>query len=671
MNQPRLPYRQVHLDFHTSGAIPGVGGKFDKRQFQEALRTGNVDSITLFSKCHHGWSYHPTKVNEMHPQLNFDLLGAQLEACREIGVRAPVYISAGVDEKEAVRHPEWLYRAPDESLSWTKDFYTKACFHVHCFNTGYLDLLIAQIEEAMTLFDPCELFLDIVGIQPCYCARCRNDILARGKDPRDPGAALEQAEVVYANYAARVESAVRKYSPTCAIFHNGGHITRGRRDIVKNNSHLELESLPTGGWGYDHFPMSASYAMTTGLQYLGMTGKFHGTWGEFGGFKHPNALRYETSLSIAFGAKCSIGDQLHPSGFMNPATYELIGKAYREIEKKEPWCVCSANLADIAVLSQEAVGGGHANRDRASQADTGANRVLLEGKYLYNFIDQYEDLSRFKLLILPDTIRLSADLADRIGAYLRSGGKVLATGQSGLAQDRDEFLLDFGCDYTGESGTKPDYVLPEFDLTNGRVPHVMYEGGYTLRLRDGQCLLRRQNSYFDRDVYRFCSHQHTPNDDDAQTQPAGVLRGNTAYLGWNIFTDYALNGSLHLKEILRHCIEALIGDTKSLEVGLPDRGVATLAAQREERRYIAHLLFAHTTLRGTVKLEGAIAQKPIEVIEDIVPLTNVPVTLRVAEQIRSVHLEPEHQELPFTTNGSEVRFVVPKVEIHQMVSLGY
>ena len=52
-----------------------------------------------------------------------------------------------------------------------------------------------------------------------------------------------------------------------------------------------------------------AYARTLNMEYLGMTGKFHTTWGEFGGFKHPNALLYETALSLANGAKCSIGDQ--------------------------------------------------------------------------------------------------------------------------------------------------------------------------------------------------------------------------------------------------------------------------------------------------------------------------------------------------------------------------
>ena len=104
--------------------------------------------------------------------------------------------------------------------------------------------------------------------------------------------------------------------------------------------HLEIESLPTGGWGYDHMPLSAKYAATQkGVEYLGMTGKFHTSWGEFGGFKHPNALRYECAAMMAFGCRCSIGDQLHPNGELNIDTYKRIGLAYREVAEKEPWCV--------------------------------------------------------------------------------------------------------------------------------------------------------------------------------------------------------------------------------------------------------------------------------------------------------------------------------------------
>ena len=89
MSCPSLPFRQVHLDFHTSGHIPGVGARFHKAQFQEMLRRGRVNSVTLFSKCHHGYSYHDTRVGERHPHLHCDLLPLQMEASHEIGVQTP------------------------------------------------------------------------------------------------------------------------------------------------------------------------------------------------------------------------------------------------------------------------------------------------------------------------------------------------------------------------------------------------------------------------------------------------------------------------------------------------------------------------------------------------------------------------------------------------------
>ena len=51
-----LPYRQVHIDFHTSEAIDGIGSRFSKEQFIAALKEGHVNSVTLKSKCHHGWA---------------------------------------------------------------------------------------------------------------------------------------------------------------------------------------------------------------------------------------------------------------------------------------------------------------------------------------------------------------------------------------------------------------------------------------------------------------------------------------------------------------------------------------------------------------------------------------------------------------------------------------
>ena len=655
MKAKNIPYRQVHLDFHTSPAIPSVGERFSREQFAEALKRGHVNSITVFSKCHHGYSYHPTKANTMHPGLKFDLLGEQLAVCKELGVNAPVYISAGLDEKEANLHPEWLNKGTPNA---GPDFLNNAYYKLFCYNTPYMDQLEAQIEEVMERYNPVGIFLDISNVRTCYCQYCLKSMREKGLDPHNPADVAKQGEDVYAEYARRCEAAVRKYNPDTFIFHNAGNITRGRRDIADYDTHLELESLPTGGWGYDHFPMSAAYVRNLGMEYLGMTGKFHTTWGEFGGFKHPNALRYETALSISLGAKCSIGDQMHPSGEMNLSTYDLIGAAYEEVEAKEPFCRDKIAVSDVAILSVEA-----ASRisDRNSRPDIGACRMLLEGKYLFDLIDLETPFDGYKLVILPDMITVDDALAARLNDYRAKGGKILATGKSGLNAAGDAFAIDLGVTYEGKNSYCPTYMVPGdgTKMVNGVTSYVMYSEAQNIAPKAGAVVFAYQaEPYFNRTPEHFSSHQHTPDIPDSR-RPAAVYTENTAYIGWNIFEDYALKGSLCLKELFTNAIETLIGDVKTVSVaGLPDRGVVTLTRDADGSKYQLHLLFAHTCVRGT----------GIEVIEDLIDLHDLSVSLRGITP-KTVKAQPEGTDVPFTVTEEGVTVPVEVLSMHKILEL--
>lgn len=647
----KLRKRQIHLDFHTNGTLP-VGKDFSKEQFQSALKAGHVDSITVFSKCHHGYSYHPTEVNEMHPGLDFDLLGAQLEACKEIGVRAPVYISAGLDEKEVPRHPEWHHHWSPDPAEHEKELQL-VHFHYLCFNTSYLDFLCAQIEEVMQKYNPCGIFLDIVSPRVCYCDKCLADMKALGLDVNNAEDREKFSMITFNKYTAATNAAVRKYSDTATIFHNAGHIPKGGYDLIDCNTHLELESLPTGGWGYDHFPLSAAYVRTLkDYDFIGMTGKFHNAWGEFGGFKHPNALIYETSLSVANGGGCSVGDQMHPLGEMNMSTYNLIGKAYSLIEQKEPWLNGAVNKADIAVLSAEAI----VSREKGESSDVGANRMLLETHRLYNFVDANADLTPYKLLVLPDMANIPDAVVDKIKAFVANGGKVIASGEALVKNG--EFFLDIGAKYKGENEFEPTYFIPEFDTVDGTTQYVMKAHSYLFDAVDCEVAGEVQNPYFNRTLEHYCSHQHAPNNPEVQL-PAVAVKGNVAYIGWDIFRAYATEGHLIFKEIFAYLVEKLLGNEASVKASLPDRGIVTLTRQADENRSILHLLFAHTTVRG----------KSTEVIEDTVPLYNVACAVKSEKAPSAVTLEPQGESIPFEYSDGFTRFTVPEVDIHAMICI--
>ena len=45
--------RCVHLDFHTSPAIAGIGERFNKKKFTETVKNAKIELMTVFAKCHH------------------------------------------------------------------------------------------------------------------------------------------------------------------------------------------------------------------------------------------------------------------------------------------------------------------------------------------------------------------------------------------------------------------------------------------------------------------------------------------------------------------------------------------------------------------------------------------------------------------------------------------
>ena len=453
------------------------------------------------------------------------------------------------------------------------------------------------------------------------------------------------------------------------MFHNGGHIRRGRRDLAHMNTHLELESLPTGGWGYDHFPLSAAYGRTLGMDLLGMTGKFHKSWGEFGGFKHPNALRYETALSAACGAKSSIGDQLHPRGKMDMATYRLIGKAYAEIEQKEPWLDDAKILSDIGVLSSESIDNyyrtGNISTGQCAEEgehDDGCVRILLEGKYQFDVIDVEQDLNQYKVIVLPDTVKLDAHLTKLLKDYTDKGGKILATGKSGLNVEETNFALDFGVVYEGTNEYRPSYFRPLFDLPSlDTSAFVMYAQGEKVKNVNGTEWGIRENPYFNRSVFRFSSHLHTPS--DCKNAGSAIVEGKDGiYIAWQVFEDYAVNGSLILKEMVKFALDRLLADRKMIETNLPAQGIVTLAQQEKEHRLVNHLLYAAPVKRG----------KNVEIIEDIIPIDHVSVSVRVDDKkIKKVYLAPQGKEIAFQQNQDKVTYQLERLENHQMVVLDY
>jgi hypothetical protein len=302
--------------------------------------------VTLFSRGHHGMLYYDSKLfpEAVHPHLgDRRLLEHQAEACHRRGIDVNLYTTVCWDKRVADLHPEWICIDEDGALQdYKKTKYFEAGFYKNlCVNTGYRDFLKAQFGRSS-------------GRLPR-----RASGLTRRSSPNAaaPPALARCARSVWTPKTRRIARASRSLptktlSRTClplcgrstrrsTSFYNKGHVGVREKPVQDAYTYYAFESLPGGEWGYMDFPICAKYNRNFGKECLGMTGRFHTEWGDFHSFRNKEALEFECYNMLANGCKCIIGDQMHPSGVLNPYMYEQIGELYGDIERKEPWCRAS------------------------------------------------------------------------------------------------------------------------------------------------------------------------------------------------------------------------------------------------------------------------------------------------------------------------------------------
>ena len=670
-----LRFRQIHLDYHTSEQIMNVGRDFDAERFAMTLKNAHVNSVTCFAMCHHGMLYYNSKVHPelVHPNLhNRDMLPQMIAACHEQGISVPVYITVQWHDVMRKLHPEW--RVMDDKGSIGGSPYNDGFYQFLCVNSPYRDFLkeiTAEVLETMPDLDG--LFFDIVQLPDCSCRYCTEGMKRLGLEPHIKEHRMRYAQQMIDEFKLDMTAFVRQFNQACSIFYNGSHIGPSIRRSLDAYTHLELESLPSGAWGYLHFPLTMRYARTLGKDCLAHTGKFHTEWGDFHSFKNPEALEYECFRMLALNAKCLIGDQLEPRGELSEPVYDLIEPVYRSVEEKEPWCRNARAVTEIGVLTAEEFGEGHAGDLPVCMQ--GVVRMLEDASYQFDVLDSQSDFSAYRMLILPDKIPVNPALAEKLREYTAAGGKVLMTFESGLNESQTAFsfgpavlLPEQTTDLEGNlvrgrfyiSNNYADYVLPEGELGQGlhRTEYVMYARGCEVEAKDGaQVMLWGVRSCFDRDYRHYCSHRQAPSS-GVRGDAAAILDCGVLYFAHPLFTIYQVRGAHWCKTLLYNAIDLLLG-VRAVQHDGPSSLHLYLNEQATENRYVLHALHYIPERKST----------ELDVVEDIIDLYNITVKLRLPHTVRSARLVPTGEELVIRKNGDTVQMTIPQIHGHIMAEL--
>lgn len=638
--------RCVHLDFHTSPFIEGIGEKFNKEKFTKTIKKANVDLVTVFGKCHHGYTYYPSKVSEMHPGLKFNLLKEEIEAIHAAGAKAPIYLPIGWSKKDADEHPEWHHidyftREPkyigavpsedklDEPLehcTWT----------TLCPAGDYRHHLEALTRELCENFDVSDgVFYDICFINDaCACEACRAGMREMGLDPENYEDAKQYYTLKRIEMMKTLTGIVHEYAKDAPVFYNGG-ANMNRTVYHPYQTHFEMEDLPTAWGGYDLMPIRAKFFERYGKHFLGMTGKFHHNWGEFGGFKNKEALRYECADMLSVGASISVGDHLHPSGDIDESTYAVIGHAFDYVKKIEKYCENTRAYTDLAIWLSH-----------VTESDMGTSKLLQVMHLEYDVVESGDDLTKYNCVILPDRCNFSNADKSALKAFSDNGGTIVASYES--------IFDELGIHKLEPSSADTDFIRCNVDEIT--TPFLSYSSAYKVRT-DGEVLAQVYEPYFNRTLRHFCGHKNTPYKLEPAEYPALVKRGNVLYFAHPVFEAYSRSGSYALERYIIKAIESVYA--KAIVTSeLPSCGRIRLRENKDEGFLALHVLYAPPVNRGNAFL-----------LPDFPKLHEVTIALKVDREITSAVSKPDETAIPFTQVGNTVTLNLPPFRLHELIIL--
>ena len=650
-----FPLRTIHLDFHTGPDVPGVAKDFDAREFARAFKEAHVDSVTVFALCHHGHTYYRTDHPSRHPGLarGFDLTGAQVEALHRAGIRAPIYVSCQVNEYAANQHPEWVAVEADGKRSKRRAGAFDAGWQVLDMSSPYQDYLAEILEEVLTVYKPVDgIFLDMCWDQPSISKWAVEGMVKKGLDPRLEDHRNRYAREVALAYMKRFSGMVEaagKGSDHMGIWFN----SRPKLNLhveKKYLRHVEIEALPTGGWGYAYFPYVARFVRPLGLPTLSHTGRFFKSWGDNASLKPEMALKYECCQILSQGMTGGVGDLLHPGGRPQKAVYDLIGRVYAHIEKCEPHVAGGQLVSQVALVIDPGLG------DRPGPSGIGATRALQQLQQQFDVVGPDAKLSGYELVLVPESTRIDAALAASLTAYLAAGGALIVCGRAALDDAGKPALRALGIEVDGPSPFSHTFLRATKKVSRGLADYdyVMYEPGFRMKPAAGaESLVRVVEPWFERSWLQFSGHSYTP---PAKLSPysAVVRKGRAITFSVPILEAYGLHASPNYRTLLGNCIDLLLPEPLVRAEG-PSRLETTVV--RKGGATIVHLLSFAPERRA----EG------LDIVEDALPLVDVPVAVKLAKKPRSARLEPHGRDLACEYSGGYARVRVTLLDGHGML----
>ena len=407
------------------------------------------------------------------PPAVFDYLGDWLAHARPAGLRTVVYFNVhSVKARYAQMHPDWQQRRADGSAK--DDVYgIESAF---CVNSPWRDWVFDRLRE-LCAYPIDGIFFDgpVIFSDCCYCQACREGF--RRRFDADPPPKTDRAHADFprlvdfqadsmAAFLADSRRVIKDANPDLLFYMNSNPISPGwatGRDNRRLARHQDILASE-GGFFYGDLlaneplwkvglnaRMLAAEASQASVPTLVFDCIGHKSWTYF---MLPAAeVRLMWAASVAHGAGTWMATM---ADSMNEPGVDAVGDLYALARRHRADLFDTRSLAEIAVMASKATMNYYAGADVPLTDFTAAARGSRAGNFLdelngwvralwstqtpFDVIDDQsvegEDLSRYRMIVLPNAACLSARACEALDAFVRAGGALVGSFETAVY---DEF----------------------------------------------------------------------------------------------------------------------------------------------------------------------------------------------------------------------------------------
>ena len=428
-------YRLLHLDAHFGG-YKEIYKNFDAEATAQIFQEIGVQMVSYMA--HDGPSYYPTKIGKMHPGLARDFVGEFTRALKKRGIKTIVYYGMG-----------------------------------SCQNTSKVDeIIIPQMKEIIELYDVDGFFPD-GHLQPylmstCHCESCQKQFAEEvgGEIPKDDSDPRAFAYRKWSNkqmesFIEKVYRALSAIKPDIAFLNNHLWVSRYPITPPRYVKHICWDTpVPDVGLYSWNFSFEARYLSTlTDIlpditwSLMNVSSK---TWGDFA-LRETEAFMQECAIMLAGCGRTYLSYNPYPSGNPAPALMEAFEKVNRRTIELEPFVKGCKPVKDVAVLhSADSVWSKapmipHTTWEPspAYHSVAGAHKALIEGHVQMSMLNSdvfIKTIHEYSALILADQRILSKQECRVIREFVRNGGSLIATFETGTRDMENNHLDNFSID---------------------------------------------------------------------------------------------------------------------------------------------------------------------------------------------------------------------------------